>query len=300
MKNEKLIGLLILFIIYLLASVAGAFSFIYFEKINITYLLSIFLADVVATVVVYLGGVIFKTASVYDPYWSVQTFIIYVLLLFKFNNWNWGTILYLIPLAIYTVRLTGNFIYTFDSLKYIDWRYRMLKEKTKYFYQVVNLLGICLFPTCVVYLASVPMFVFAEDGQFNPLQFIGFVLMIGAILLEFIADKQMHYFRKHRKDKNEIINVGLWKYSRHPNYLGEISFWFMMYVFFIVSYPSQWYWIIGAIVNLLLFLFISIPMEEKHMMSYKPNLKIYQKTTSMLLLLPPKKEQNISSLEENN
>jgi len=289
MKNKKIFGLLILLIIYLIASIIGTLSYIYIEKLDIHYLINIFICDVIATVVVYLGGVIFKTASVYDPYWSVQTFIIYLLLLFKFNNWNWGTIFYLIPLTIYTLRLTGNFIYTFDSLNYIDWRYRMLKEKTKGFYQIVNLLGICLFPTCIVYLASIPMFVFAKDGTFNPWQIIGFILMIGAVALEFIADKQMHYFRKHRSSKDEIINVGLWKYSRHPNYLGEISFWFMMYVFFIVSYPSQWYWIIGAILNLLLFLFISIPMEENHMLSYKPNLKTYQKTTSMLLLLPPKK-----------
>lgn len=290
MKKSKGLGLLILFLIYGIAVSAGIGMFVLLESNGVNnLLLDILIADVTATVIVWLFGVIFQTASTYDPYWSVQTIIIYILLLVKFNNWNVGTILFLIPVAIYTIRLTGNFIYTFDSLSYVDWRYRMLKERSGNFYQFVNLFGICMFPTLVVYTASIPMFLFAVNGNFDYFQIIGLVIMLGAIVLEFISDYQMHYFRKHRKDRNEIINVGLWKYSRHPNYLGEISFWFGLFLFYFVFNLGGWYWISGAIINLLMFLFISIPMEEKHMMEYKPNLKEYIDSVSMLLILPRKK-----------
>lgn len=286
MKKEKIIGLTALLLIYIAGIALGGLFFFIFKNANLNILLNIFLCDVIVTTFVWLWGVILKTASVYDPYWSVQTLIIYVALLIYYNNWNLGTILFLVPLAIYTIRLTGNFVYTFGSLKYIDWRYRMLKEKSGKFFQLVNLLGICMFPTCVVYLASVPMFIFAKSGAFNPLQIIGLVIMLEAIALEFISDYQMHYFRKHRTSREQTINVGLWKYSRHPNYLGEISFWFGIFIVFVVTYYTQWYWIAGALVNLIMFLVISIPMEEKHMMEYKASYIEYRKQTSMLLILP--------------
>ena len=290
MKKSKTIGLLILLTIYIVAVAAGIGTYFLLQRYSLNnILLEILICDVISTFVVWLFGVIFKTASTYDPYWSVQTIIIYILLLIKFNNWNLGTILFLVPLAIYTIRLTGNFIYTFDSLSYIDWRYRMLKEKTGFLYQIVNLLGICMFPTLVVYSASIPAFLYAVSGSFNALQIIGIIVMLGAVALEFVSDYQMHYFRKHRQSRDEIINVGLWKYSRHPNYLGEITFWFGLFLVFFVNNIWGWYFVSGAVINLLMFLFISIPMEENHMKEYKPNLTTYIESVSMLLILPKKK-----------
>jgi steroid 5-alpha reductase family enzyme len=290
MKTKKSVGLIILLIIYLLATGVGIGVFYVCDTFtNMHFILSALLADVAATLFVWMTGLIFKTMSVYDPYWSVQTIIIYILLLVKFNNWNLGTILLLIPLGIYTIRLTGNFIYTFTNLGYIDWRYKMLKEKSGKLYFLLSLAGICMFPTLVVYSASLPAFFFAESGEFHPLILIGIILMLGSIALELVSDMQMHTFRKNRTSKDEVINVGLWKYSRHPNYLGEISFWFALYFVYFVLNISMWYLFAGALINLVMFLIISIPMEEKHMLQYKPNLKDYIASTSMLLILPKRK-----------
>ncbi|MCR5332515.1 MAG: DUF1295 domain-containing protein [Bacilli bacterium] len=292
MKTKKSVGLVILLLIYLFAAAIGIGVFYVCDKYtNMNFILNILLADVAATIFVWLTGLIFKTMSTYDPYWSVQTIIIYVLLLVKYNNWNLGTILLLIPLGIYTIRLTGNFIYTFSNLGYVDWRYKMLKEKSGKLYFLLALMGICMFPTMVVFAASLPAFYFARFGEYNPLILIGVVLMLGAVALEFISDYQMHSFRKNRTSKDEVINVGLWKYSRHPNYLGEISFWFALYLVYFVINMSMWYLFAGAFINLVMFLIISIPMEERHMLEYKPNLKEYIETTSMLLILPKKKQK---------
>ena len=289
--KKRWVGLLFLALGYILATLLGIGAYILFDHMGIHYLLNIFLCDVIATIFIWLLGVIFKTASFYDPYWSVQTLIIYICLLFNFHNWNLGTILFMLPLAFYTFRLTGNFIKGFHSLIYVDWRYKMLQEKSGKLFQFVNLFGICMMPTCLVYLASIPMFIYARSGYFHPLQLIGEVLMFGAVVLEMISDIQMHSFIKNRLSREETINVGLWKYSRHPNYLGEISFWFAIYITFVVSFYTMWYWGAGAILILLLFLFISIPMEEKHMLQYKPKLADYIKETHSLLLLPKKKKK---------
>ena len=101
----------------------------------------------------------------------------------------------------------------------------------------------------------------------------------------------MKKFVKNRKDRSEVINVGLWNYSRHPNYLGEILIWYGAALILIISYPSYWYFASGAIINMIMFLFISIPMEEKHMMEYKPGMVDYKKRVSALLILPNRKTE---------
>jgi len=287
-QKEKVVGLLALLLAYVVAIAAGVGIF-FLLKDHVNYLINILICDVVATVIVWLFGVIFKTASIYDPYWSVQTIIIYVGLLIYFNNWNLFTIVALVTMSLYTIRLTGNFIRGFHSLSYVDWRYKMLKEKSGKLYQLVNLFGICMFPTLVVYSTSLPLFVYASLSEFSYLDFIGSIIVLIGVLLELVSDHQMKVFIKNRTSREEVINIGLWKYSRHPNYLGEIMIWFGVYFILMIGHINYWYLFFGAFINLLMFLFISIPMEEKHMKAYKPGLDDYIKSTSMLLLLPRKK-----------
>lgn len=287
---KKTLSLLVLLLIYVLAIALGVALFLALVP-YMHFLFAILIADISATTLVYLTGLIFKTPSVYDPYWSVQTFIIYLGLLFYFNNWNIFTIIPLVTIGLYSVRLTLNFIIGFNSLKYVDWRYKMLKEKTGKIFQLVNYLGINMFPTLVVYLASVPLFVFASLSfdSYSYFSLIGSGIILLGTLLELIADIEMKKFIKVRKSRSEIINIGLWKYSRHPNYLGEILIWFGVALILLIPHIEYAYWISGALVNLIMFLVISIPMEEKHMMEYKPGMLDYKKTTSMLLILPKRK-----------
>ena len=278
---KKTLSLLVLLLIYVLAIALGVTLFLVLVP-YMHFLFAILIADVSATTLVYLTGLIFKTPSVYDPYWSVQTFVIYLGLLFYFNNWNIFMIIPLVTIGLYSVRLTLNLVIGFNSLKYVDWRYKMLKEKTGKIFQLVNYLGINMFPTLVVYLGGVPLFVFASLSfdSYSYFSLIGSGIILLGTLLKFI---------KIRKDRSEIINVGLWKYSRHPNYLGEILIWFGVALILLIPHIEYAYWISGAIVNLIMFLVISIPMEEKHMMEYKPGMLDYKKTTSMLLILPRRK-----------
>lgn len=287
--KKKAFGLLILLTTYVIAAFIGVVVFISLEK-HMHYLLAILIADVSATIFVWLIGVFFKTASMYDPYWSVQTLFIYTCLLFYFNSWAFYTVVPLVAIFLYSIRLTTNFIVGFHDLSYVDWRYQMLASKSGKFFQLVNLFGICLFPTSVVYLASVPLFIYASINSFSWLDVIGSSIILIGTLLELVADLQMKTFIKNRTSRSEVINIGLWNYSRHPNYLGEITIWFGAALVLIIARINYWLWFVGAIVNLLMFLFISIPMEEKHMKEYKPEMDNYIKSTSCLLILPRKKD----------
>ena len=286
---KRLVGLLSLFILYALATVAAVVLFTVFEKTGMNEYINILIVDVIATVIVWLGGVLLRTASAYDPYWSIQTLVIYTFLVFKHNNWNFATSALFVVILIYSLRLTINFVIGFHSLEYVDWRYKMLKEKSGKAYQLVNLFGICMFPSLVVYAASLPAFVYANLSSYSFLDSIGMGIVLLGTLLELVSDIQMKKFVKVRNDRSEVLKRGLWKYSRHPNYLGEILIWFGVAFVLIIARFNYWYFLAGALVNLLMFLFISIPMEENHFKEYKPDYEQYKKETHALLILPNKK-----------
>jgi steroid 5-alpha reductase family enzyme len=107
-----------------------------------------------------------------------------------------------------------------------------------------------------------------------------FALSIFAAVLQCVADVQMHIYRK--KKETPFIRRGLWKYSRHPNYLGEILMWWGVALAFLCVCPSLWYLMAGAVINTAMFLIVSVPMADKRQ-SRKHGFSEYKKQTRMLL-----------------
>ena len=166
----------------------------------------------------------------------------------------------------------------------------MLKEKTGKFYPVINFIGIHLVPTIVVYACTLPaVFAYVFPAKWN-VGFLFFIcLSVFAFTLQGIADIEMHSFRKEKAlgiEKSPFINRGLWKYSRHPNYLGEILMWWGVGLSVVCVLPRFYYLLGGAILNTLLFAFVSLPMAEKRQ-SQKQGYDEYKKKTR--LILPIKK-----------
>lgn len=292
--SEKCKGLIVILLSYLVAFSMGLLTYIAMdlyisfneemdEKIDI--LIKIFIANVISTIVIWFIGVLLGSASVYDPYWSVQTPFIYIFLLIKYRNLNIGNLLYMELILFWAIRLTYNYTKTFNDISYIDWRYKSIKEKTGKLYQIVNLLGICLVPTIIVYVASIPSFLFImKDYEYKNIEIIGFIVMLFSVIIEMKADNDIHEFKTRRIDNKSIIDIGLWRYSRHPNYFGEICFWYgVAFTYIFNDFTSNWFTIIGAILNNALFLGISIPLAEKHLKTYKSGYDEYKKNTSMLI-----------------
>ena len=102
-----------------------------------------------------------------------------------------------------------------------------------------------------------------------------------SMVLQAISDIQMHKFKKNKKGL--FIRNGLWKYSRHPNYLAEILMWWSAGLLAVLTFMKMPYLLVGAILNTILFLFVSIPMAENHQKERKEGFDLYKKETRMLL-----------------
>ena len=276
-KQNRLLSFVVVALIYILTIVFGVYVYC---NLKFEWWLSLLIADILATIVIFIFSLIFKNASVYDPYWSVQPPVILIAFAIG-KKLNMFGIIMLIVVLFWAIRLTANWAYTFKNLNHQDWRYTMLKEKTKIFYPVVNFIGIHMVPTLVVFLCCTPLICLFENSNYlNVGTIIFFVGSILSMILQGVADIQMHKYQKNRT--MPFIRDGLWKYSRHPNYLAEILMWWNIGLLCVTSLHGYWYILIGAVANTMLFMFVSIPLADGKQ-SKKDGFLEYKKATRMLL-----------------
>ncbi len=276
-KQSRAASFIIITLVYIIATAVGIAVY---RMLDLSWWLSLLIADVVATIVTFIFSVIFKNASVYDPYWSVQPPVILAAFAIG-RELKALDILLLVAVFVWAIRLTANWAYTFGDLNHQDWRYMMLKEKTGVFYPIINFVGIHMVPTLVVYGCILPAVHAVINGvAANVGSVIFLCLSLGAAIMQGIADYEMHTFRKHKN--GAFIRNGLWKYSRHPNYLGEILMWWGIALSVICAAPNAWYLAVGALANTVLFFSVSIPMADGRQ-SRKEGFAEYKKQTRMLL-----------------
>ena len=277
-KDSRAASFLIIAIVYVIAAAAGIAVYL---ALPLDWWIRLLIADVVATVVTFAFSCIFGNSSVYDPYWSVQPIVIIVAYAVGCGQLNAMRILLLISICFWGIRLTANWAYTFKNLNAQDWRYSSLKEQNGKLYPLINFIGIHMMPTMIVYCCVLPVaYSFTFDVQANVGSIIFTILAVAAATMQAIADIQMHAYRRHRN--GNFIRSGLWKYSRHPNYLGEILMWWFVGLTVVVADLNAWYLLSGAVFNTLLFLVISIPLAEGRQ-SKKEGFEEYKAQTRMLL-----------------
>ncbi len=284
-KNRS-VSLLIVLAIYALAFFIGLLVLKLSGDLHA--LLAMFLADVAATLVVWAFGILFANSSVYDPYWSIAPIIIISYWILAANiSFSVTNILFLTVAAIWGIRLTINWITRWRGFSHQDWRYTMFRERSPRMWFLTNLTGINLMPTVIVFLALIPAYF--GIGHSGPASIftgiitgIGFAICIGAVLIQAISDIQMDLFKKSRSSGSKHIDIGLWRHSRHPNYFGEVSFWWGIWLMQMGTAPERWQTVAGPVLMTLLFVFISIPMMEKHVLASRPSYIHYQKKVSML------------------
>ncbi len=278
-KQSRAASFAVVTLVYIFAAVAGI---VLYRHLPYAWWLSLLLADVAATVLTFAFSVLFANASVYDPYWSVQPPVILIAFAVGRDRTALGVLL-LVAVCFWAVRLTANWAYTFGNLTHQDWRYTMLCEKTGVFYPLINFVGIHMVPTLVVWGCILPAVYAVRGGLAANVGSVLFVCVsLGAATMQGIADVQMHRFRKNRD--GAFCRHGLWKHSRHPNYLGEILMWWGVALATVCAAPQARYLCGGALANTALFLCVSIPLAEGRQCK-KDGYAAYRAQTRTLLLI---------------
>ena len=171
-----------------------------------------------------------------------------------------------------------------------DWRYAEFRRKWGahadrnmfWFFQFQNIFTLLLSASAFLPLA------YREDAPPLVCLFLAAAIWIASVAGEGVADAQLEGFRKNPANKGEVCRVGLWRYSRHPNYFFECLHW-MAYVVLAWGMPLWWVTLGAPLVMAFLLMKMSgVPLMEAEMVKRKPGYAEYMRTTSALIPLPPK------------
>lgn len=233
------------------------------------------IADLLATVVVFAASRWYRNSSCYDAYWSV---VPPVLLVFWWSQGDLGSDdmrawLVAAVVLLWAVRLTGNWVHGFPGLHHEDWRYPMVRGRAGRWELLADLVAIHVVPTLQVFLGTLPVYVVVTraDRGLHWIDAIALLTGLGAVALELVADLQMHRFIRHRQP-GAVMDRGLWSWSRHPNYVGEVGFWLSLALFGVAASPGDAWWLFAGVVAMLaMFLGASIPMMERRSLERRPD-----------------------------
>ncbi len=260
-------------------------------------LLALFLADVAATLVVFGFSRAFDNSSFYDAYWSVMPIVLAAYLPFSglpgVVALSSRQLLMIAVVGLWAVRLTVNWMRGWSGLTHEDWRYAAFRTQFPRGYWAVSFAGIHLFPTVCTFLGSLAMWpVATSTAPLGVLDVVGAAIAIAATIIEYVADEQMRAFRVAQLGGGGTgtCEVGLWGWSRHPNYFGEILFWVGVWVLGITASPADAWWTAsGPVTMIVLFVFASIPLMEKRSVARRPEYAEVQRRVSMLIPWPPRR-----------
>jgi len=246
--------------------------------------LHILIWHVSATLIIFLFSNVHKNSSIYDPFWHVAPIPIVFYIAKQSSLPTLELNLVLGAFLFWALRLTYNWYLNWNNLDHEDFRYIDLKNNNKFMAFINDLFGIHLIPTIIVNISLYPIYVALTSERLNELIYLGFILIIIAVVIQYISDDQMRKFRKDESNLGKTMKYGLWKYSRHPNYLGEVSFWFGIYIFALASGLTTIWLLACPIVMLALFVFISCPMMDNRSLKRRSDYKEYMDKTPQLFM----------------
>ncbi len=282
-EREKIRGLLVDLAAYTVSFLAGSIPFMRIaDPVMATASFTL-----TATVLIFLVSTYASDVSVYDPYWSVAPPVMLLMNILKYRLWNVNALVLLALTLIWAWRLTANWYAAYRGIGHEDWRYaRYRKRCGPLLFHLISFFGLHLVPTLVVFGGMVSAFLAIRETRFAPLTLPGAAVMLGAVLLEHVSDRAIHRFLRDQASRGRTCRVSVWKYSRHPNYLGEMLFWTGLYLYFAALLPGIWYAGLGFLSIILLFLTVSIPMMERHNLERRSDYADYQAATPVLIPRP--------------
>jgi len=224
-----------------------------------------------------------KNNSIVDMGWGLGFVVIAFYTLFINGNYSFLSILVTTLVSVWGMRLVYHILKRNlgkpEDFRYAAWRKAWGKWLVpRAFFQVFMLQGVIM----LVIAYPIIMNNDRSIGSLGYREIIGLVMWIVGFIFEALGDKQLKEFIADKKNKGKIMKEGLWKYTRHPNYFGEATMWWGIFIISLSS-KSGIYGIISPITITLMLLYVSgVPMLEKH---YKNNkeFQAYAKVTSKFI-----------------
>lgn len=235
----------------------------------------------------YVIALVRKDNSVADVAWGLGFILVGTTGLFANRDFSLRPLLVLMLVAIWGVRLAIH-IFLRNRGKGEDYRYKAWREQWGEHVAFRSFLQVFVLQALFLLIVSLPVqltMLFSNGTSMTPIDYLGLIVWIVGFAFESIGDSQLSAFKKDPNNKGTILQSGLWKYTRHPNYFGEsLMWWGIAIIASTVSFGFLGF--IGALTITIMVRFISgVPLLEKKYVG-RADWEEYKKKTPVFIPLP--------------
>ena len=231
---------------------------------------------------VWLLSLVKRDASIVDIFWGLGFVLIAVVCCTVGEGYEPRRILVLALSAVWGLRLASH-IFWRNKGKGEDFRYRAMRARHGKRFAMVSLYSVFALQGLLMWVISLPLQIgeiSREPARLTWLDWAGVVVWLIGFAFESISDLQLARFKAEPKNKGKVMDRGLWRYTRHPNYFGDALLWWGFFLI-ALSTPAGVWTVIGPLIMTALLMKVSgVALLEKTLIKTKPEYRDYTRHTN--------------------
>ena len=253
---------------------------IFFYTLAILFLIAIAL---------WIASRIKKDVGIVDSFWSLMILVAgFCFLAFTDTIITDRHSIVMLLLTVWAIRLAVHITWR-NWGQEEDSRYQTIRNNNQPNFDLKSLYIVFLLQAFLAVVVALPlMSVFSSDSDINNLDYIALALWFTGMFFETVGDQQLARFKSSSSNQNKVLNSGLWRYTRHPNYFGEFCIWWAFFLFAVAS--GYWWSIVSPLLMTILLLKVSgVSLLESTISERRPQYASYCRTTNAFFPWFPKK-----------
>ena len=239
---------------------------------------------------IWIASLVFRDASIVDRFWGVAFLVIASATSAASEGFEARARLVLLLTAVWGLRLSLHI--TVRNLGAPeDYRYRAMRRHWGTMFPLVSLVTVFGLQALLAWIVSLPIQAAISavfPARLTVLDKLGLAIWIAGFLFEAVGDWQLARFKADPRHRGELMDRGLWRYTRHPNYFGDAVQWWGLWLF--AAATGAWWTAVGpALMTFLLVRVSGVALLEKRLQKTRPEYEAYCRRTSAFVPMRPRK-----------
>ncbi|GAB4158644.1 MAG: DUF1295 domain-containing protein [Planctomycetaceae bacterium] len=239
---------------------------------------------------VWLLSLPLRDVSIVDIFWGLGFVVVTWSTLLQTGHWSFWRIILACMATIWGLRLSGYLLWR-NWGKGEDYRYQSLRNRFGSGFPVLSLVIVFLFQGALIWIVSLPLqsaLSVTEPPLLMWLMIVGGLFWLMGLLFEAVGDYQLARFKADSSNSGKVLDRGLWRYTRHPNYFGDFLVWWGL-GFTSIALGADWWTLIGPVIMSVFLMKISgVTLLESSLKERKPEYQEYIRRTNAFFPGPPK------------
>lgn len=240
-------------------------------------------------VALWVVSVVIKDSSIVDPFWGPSFVIVAWATYAAADDPGARGLLLALLVTIWGLRL-GIHLAVRNLGHGEDFRYQAFRKRWGSRFWIVSLGTVFLFQALLMWIVSLPVQVAMSEGAgLGWLAFVGVAVWATGLFFESVGDYQLVRFKRDPANRGTVMDRGLWRYTRHPNYFGDFAVWWGLFVVATASWTMVWTVIGPVVMSVLLMRVSGVTLLEKSLTKRRPGYAEYAARTNTFFPWKPKR-----------